>query len=78
MAGRIEGYVMVHCTDSAGGSMGQVGSGGAAIYAEPNDAFPRAWLLPLPGSCSAGNNGCRLLMTAIRAVRAIYPKPLTR
>jgi len=32
MAGGIEGRVMVHCTDSAGGSMGQIGSSNAAIY----------------------------------------------
>jgi hypothetical protein len=31
MAWRIEGHFMVHRTDGAGGSMGQVGSGNAAI-----------------------------------------------
>jgi hypothetical protein len=40
MAGRIEGHVMVHCTDSAGGSMGQVGSGGAAIYRRAERCLP--------------------------------------
>ena len=40
MAGRIEGHVMVHCTDSAGGSMGQVGSGNAAIYRRAERCLP--------------------------------------
>ena len=78
MAGRIEGYVMVHCTDSAGGSMGQVGSGGAAICRRAERCLPASLAFASARFLRAGNNGCRLLMTAIRAVRAIYPKPLTR
>jgi hypothetical protein len=80
MAGRIEGHFMVHRTDGAGGCMGQVGSGNAAICRRAERSFLRTYLSPaaLPISCAVGNSGCRLLMTAVRAVRAIYPKPLTR
>jgi hypothetical protein len=78
MAGRIEGHVMVHRTESAGGSMGQVGSGNAAIYRpakrclSANLAFASArFLQPRQQRLLSAHDG-------IRAVRAIYPEPLTR
>jgi hypothetical protein len=75
MGVRIEGRVMVHRTDIAGGSTGQTSLGHDCMCRPVlNDALlennpsPE----PLPASHSADGKCCRLLTTAVPPVHAIY------
>jgi hypothetical protein len=77
---RIEGYVMVQRTDIAGSircSMGPVSPGkdGTRRHA-PSALLEKSHLPPLPISYSDGKNCCRLFMTAVPSVHAIYVENL--
>ena len=80
MGVRIEGHVMVHRTDIAGGSMGRTSPGNDRVCRRAqngslleNNSSPT----PLPASHSSGKKCCRRLTTVTPPVHAIYLERLT-
>ena len=70
---------MVHRTGSVGSRMGQASSGDDGMcHHSPHGALLQKCPLlePLFVSCSGGNNGYRLLVTAAASVHALYVEPL--